>query len=113
MTTASDLSVIILCGGFGTRLREETEFVDFVRDRTEADVHVIITSIGTGSGGREYVIEFTGQGPFAGRKSTIKAVTGTGDPEDVAHAHRVRAQQVRLDTQKVAVATRILQQRFH
>lgn len=26
MTTANDLSVIILCGGFGTRLREETEF---------------------------------------------------------------------------------------
>ncbi|HEY0875931.1 MAG TPA: hypothetical protein VGD94_20820 [Vicinamibacterales bacterium] len=78
------IQVFLDCGNcFSDFLREETDFVDFVRDRTEADVHVIITNIGTGSGGREYVIEFTGQGPLAGRKSTIKAITGIGDPEDV------------------------------
>lgn len=78
------IQVFLDCGDcFSDFLREETAFVDFVRDRTEADLHVIVTSVGTGSGGREYVIEFAGQGIFAGRASTIKAVTGTGDPEDV------------------------------
>lgn len=78
------LKVFLDCGDcFADFLREETEFVDFVRDRTEAVLHVIITSTGTGSGGREYVIEFTGQGALAGRDSTMKAFTGIGDPEDV------------------------------
>ena len=78
------LTVFLDCGDcFADFLREETEFVDFVRDRTEAVLHVIITSTGTGGGGREYVIEFTGQGALAGRDSTIKAFTGIGDPEDV------------------------------
>lgn len=78
------LKVFLDCGGcFADFLREETEFVDFVRDRTEAVLHVIITSTGTGSGGREYVIEFTGLGALAGRDSTMKAFTGIGDPEDV------------------------------
>lgn len=82
---AQRLKVFLDCGGdcFADFLREETAFVDFVRDRTEAVLHVIITSTGTGSGGREYAITFTGQGPLAGRDSTIKAATGTGEPEDV------------------------------
>ena len=78
------LQVFLDCNDcFADYLREETDFVDFVRDRTQADVHVIITNTGTGSGGREYVISFTGLGPFAGRDSSLKAFTGTGDPEDV------------------------------
>ena len=35
-----------------------------------------------------------------------------GDAEQVAHAHRVRAEQVRLDAEQVAVAARILEQRL-
>ena len=35
-----------------------------------------------------------------------------GDEHQVPHAHRVRAQQVRLDAQEVAIATRVVQQRF-
>ena len=81
---AQRLKVFLDCRDcFADFLREETEFVDFVRDRTEAVLHVIITSTGTGSGGREYVIEFTGLGALAGRDSTMKAFTGIGDPEDV------------------------------
>ncbi len=33
-------------------LREEVAFVSYVRDRTEAEVHVLITSAATGAGGR-------------------------------------------------------------
>src|SRR5688572_17594233 len=68
---------------FADYLREETPFVDFVRDRTQADVHVIITSVETGGGGREYVLAFTGQGRRAGQDQALKAITGTGDPDEI------------------------------
>lgn len=68
---------------FADYLREETKFVDFVRDRSEADVHVIITSVGTGSGGREYMLAFTGEKSRAGNNQSLKAITGTGDPEEI------------------------------
>ena len=78
------LQVFLDCPScFADYLREETPFVDFVRDRTQAAVHVIITEVQTGSGGREYVLAFTGLGPLAGRDASLKTVTGTGDPEDV------------------------------
>ena len=72
---------------FSDFLREETGFVNFVRDRNDGDVHVIITSTSTGSGGREYSVSFIGARAFAGRDLTLKAVTGTGDPEDVRRRH--------------------------
>jgi hypothetical protein len=81
---AGRLQVFLDCSDcFADYLREETDFVDFVRDRTQAAVHVIITNTGTGSGGREYVLSFIGQGVLAGQDTTLKAITGTGDPEDV------------------------------
>jgi hypothetical protein len=58
-------------------------FVDYVRDRTEADVHVIVTSTSTGAGGREYTAEFIGARLFQGVTHTLKAVTTASDPEDV------------------------------
>ena len=83
-TPTPRLQVFLDCPScFADYLREETPFVDFVRDRTQAALHVIITETGTGSGGREYVLTFTGLGALAGRDATLKTVTATGDPEDV------------------------------
>jgi hypothetical protein len=83
-TQSPRLQVFLDCPScFADYLREETPFVDFVRDRTQAAVHVIITELQTGSGGREYVLSFTGLGALAGRDATLKTVTATGDPEDV------------------------------
>jgi hypothetical protein len=70
-------------GCFPDYVRTEVRFVDYVRDRTEADVHVIVTSTTTGAGGREYVAEFIGARLFDGIDHTLKAVTTTSDPEDV------------------------------
>lgn len=81
---------------FADFLREETTFVDFVRDRNDADVHVIITSTETGSGGREYSVGFIGARGYVGRDVTLKAVTGTGDPEDVRRRHLLNALRVGL-----------------
>jgi hypothetical protein len=76
--------VFLDCDGcFADYVRTEVTFVDYVRDRTEADVHVIVTSTETGSGGREYTAQFIGAGPFAGTDQTLKAATTSSDPEDV------------------------------
>lgn len=78
------LRVFLDCSDcFADYLREEVEFVDYVRDRAEADVHVLITSASTASGGREYTGAFIGQDRFADRQQTLKAITTTGDTEDI------------------------------
>jgi hypothetical protein len=68
---------------FQSYLRSEIEFVDYVRDRTESDVHVLITSSRTGSGGREYTAAFIGMSAYDGVNHTFKAITGSSDSEDV------------------------------
>ncbi len=44
-----------------TYFRTEIEWVNWVRAREDADVHVIMTSQSTGSGGREYQMDFMGR----------------------------------------------------
>jgi hypothetical protein len=80
----AQLKVFLDCGNcFSDFLRAEVTFVDYVRDRNEADVHVIITSIETGGAGREYTAAFTGLRAFQGVTHLLKAVTTTSDSEDV------------------------------
>ncbi len=40
--------------------RTEIRFVDWVRDRSDADVHVIVTGTGAGGGGMQYTLDFIG-----------------------------------------------------
>ena len=82
--TPGPLKVFLDCSDcFQDFLRSEIDFVDYVRDRTEADVHVLITRSETGAGGREYMAAFIGRGVFAGDDQTLKAVTTSDAPEDV------------------------------
>ena len=53
-------------------LRREVDFVDYVRDRKDADVHILVTTQGTGAGGTEYVFRFIGLGPFNGINDELK-----------------------------------------
>jgi hypothetical protein len=76
--------VFLDCDGcFRDFLQEEVAFVDYVRDRLEADIHVLITSIETGAGGREYTAVFTGLGALQGSDNRLRAVTTTSDSEDM------------------------------
>jgi hypothetical protein len=80
----SQLKVFLDCQNcFSDFLRNEITFVDFVRDRTEADVHVLVTSIETGSGGREYTAAFIGDRTFKGTDHTLRTLTTQSDPEDI------------------------------
>lgn len=62
--------------------RTEITWVNFVRDRTEASVFVLVTSERTGSGGQQYTVSFDGQGPFAGVKDSLAFATRQGDTDD-------------------------------
>ena len=53
-------------------LRTEIDFVNHVRDRQVADVHVLVTSERTGGGGREYTLEFIGRGRYATQSDTLR-----------------------------------------
>lgn len=56
-------------------LRQEIAFVDYVRDRKDAHVHVLATTQGTGGGGTEYVFQFIGLGRFAGVNDELRYAT--------------------------------------
>jgi hypothetical protein len=62
--------------------RTEITFVNFVRDRKQADVHILVTSQQTGSGGEEYTIEFIGRRSFDGMNDTLTCVSMESDTED-------------------------------
>jgi hypothetical protein len=68
---------------FADFLRSEIEFVDYVRDRTEAEVHLLITRAQTGSGGAEYTLAFIGRGRFQDVTHTLKTVTESSDTDDI------------------------------
>jgi hypothetical protein len=54
-----------------TFIRSEINLVDFLLDRVAADVHVLITSQRTGSGGDKYQLIFFGQNYFKGMQDTL------------------------------------------
>jgi hypothetical protein len=78
------LKVFLDCENcFADFLRTEVAFVNYVRDRTEAEVHVLITAAQTAAGGREYTAAFTGLGRLDGLDEQLHTVTTTSDTEDV------------------------------
>ncbi|RPJ84520.1 MAG: hypothetical protein EHM13_03895 [Acidobacteria bacterium] len=63
-------------------IRAELTFVNFVRDRKEADVHALITAQGTGGGGREYTVALIGLGRFAGIDHRLVYLSTNSDTDD-------------------------------
>lgn len=51
-------------------VRQQVTYVDYVRDRTDANVHVLVTTQQTG-GGTEFTVTFIGRGRFQGRRDTL------------------------------------------
>ena len=61
------LAVFLDCGSCDkTFIRQEMTYLDYVRDREVADVHVLVTQQNTGAGGRAQTFDLIGQGPFEG-----------------------------------------------
>jgi hypothetical protein len=62
--------------------RTEMAFVDHMRDRRDADVHVLVTSDTTGGGGSEYTFAFIGLGRFDKVNHTLRCVVKATDTDD-------------------------------
>lgn len=63
-------------------LRTEINYVDWVRDRAVADVHVLVTSQATGGGGRELTVALLGQRRFVGLGDTLRYVAPRNNTAD-------------------------------
>jgi len=61
--------------------RREITFADWVRDRADAQVHVLVTGQQTGGGGRAYTLAFIGLGSYAGRQDTLAYVSRDTDTD--------------------------------
>ncbi len=55
-------------------MRTEVTFVDYVRNRQDAQVHILETDQATGGGGTEFTLHFLGQGRLAALSDTLKYV---------------------------------------
>jgi hypothetical protein len=74
-------------------IRTEIPFVNYVRDRREAQVHVLITTQRTGSGGTEYTLTFIGQENFAALQDTLLYAAGqtaTNDEQRQGYTEMLR-----------------------
>ncbi len=79
------LRVFLDCNTFpcdSDYLRTEVEFVNWVRDRTLAQVHLIITSNQTGGGGRLYSFDFIGLRELDGDDDQLTFTSLATDTED-------------------------------
>lgn len=63
-------------------VRQEVDYLDYVRDRRDADVHVLVTSAQTGTGGREYEFQYIGLGRFTGHRHSARYVSSGSDTSD-------------------------------
>jgi len=61
----------------------EMTWVNWMRERLDADFHLLVTSEVTGSGGRLYTVVAIGQRAFAGRSDTLTFNTGPNDANDI------------------------------
>lgn len=56
--------------------RTEIQFVNWVRDRADSDVHLLITSQTTGAGGLSFELLFMGSGRFENMVDTLPYISG-------------------------------------
>jgi hypothetical protein len=62
--------------------REEITYINYVRDRKDADIHVLVTDQSTGSGGREYTFAFIGLREFDGLNFNLVYASSPTDTRD-------------------------------
>ena len=63
-------------------IRTEITFVNYVWDRKEADVHILITLQNTGSGGREYTIALIGLKEYENLQNSLKYFSSPTETSD-------------------------------
>ena len=77
-------------------IKTEIPFVNYVRDRKEAQVHILLTEQETGSGGTEHTLTFIGQQNYVGLDDTLQCVTQQMDSEEIVRRAIVRTMKMGL-----------------
>jgi hypothetical protein len=71
-------------------VKTEITFVNYVRDRKQAQVHILMTTQRTGSNGREFTFTFMGQEDFEGMNDTLTYVSRQMDTREIIRFGIVR-----------------------
>lgn len=71
-------------------IKTEIVFVNYVRDPKEAQVHILISVLSTGSGGIEYTMSFSGQNEFRGLDDVQKFASNRTQTSDEIRQDIVR-----------------------
>lgn len=81
-TTVDVLTVFLDCNRCDEDyIRREITFVNYVRDRTQAQVHLLITTQSAGAG-RAYTLNFIGQDAFEAIDDTLQYTSSNTDTDD-------------------------------
>jgi hypothetical protein len=98
------LRVFVECGWCDQDfLRTELTWVDYMRDRADAHVHVLVTRQTTAGGGGLFTLEFIGARDFAGQVDTLQYTSGPNDSQDTRR--RGLAQVIKLGLVPFAART--------
>ena len=103
-TGAEALRVFLDCGPCDfDYLRRQITFVNYVRDRSDAQVHVLVTREGTGGGGTAITLDFYGLEELTGVDDQLIYYTTQNDTDD--DERRQFAQTLRLGLVRYAAHT--------
>jgi hypothetical protein len=83
----SRVRVFIECNGDACdtdHLRSQIVYVDWVRDRMDGDVQILVTEESTGAGGERYDLAFAGRGAFEGVSDTLRYTRNPTDTDGEA-----------------------------
>ncbi|KPK78502.1 MAG: hypothetical protein AMS25_15045 [Gemmatimonas sp. SM23_52] len=83
-TTAQALFVFLDCNAPNCdfdHFRREIGWVNWVRDREDAHVHLLITAERTGGGGQHYTLDYIGRGAFDGLDKSLSYVSNPDDTD--------------------------------
>jgi hypothetical protein len=91
------LRVFLDCAGCDfDYLRREITYVDYVRDRLDAQVHVLVTSEPAGGGGLQYTLGFIGRQEFSGVDDRLQYTNASTDTADEIRRELARRLQLGL-----------------
>ena len=92
----SALRVFLDMSALRDYVKEQIPFVNYVRDRNQAQLHILVTIQGTGGRGSEHTILFTGKKEFAGINDTLSCVTTDLDTQEYVRSEIVRIMKLGL-----------------
>lgn len=77
------IDVFLDCRGCSeTYIRDHISFVNYVRNKENASVHLLATRRHTGSGGTEYTLKFIGRKQFKGKNDTLRYISPKSDTRE-------------------------------